>query len=243
MQIIDSSELGLRSARLLFRSSTSSVTVTLFPMIHLGEAAFYEAVYRDAFAHDAVLVEGVRSRALRRMTRVYRWIADDKRIGLVVQPRYPRQADSRAEIIHADLSTDEFERHWRKVPLHIRWLGYVAAPVYGLYQRWFGSRASLAHGHALDDLPSRSETLSWTPEFASYDAAMVDKRDARLIELMGAYIESEPTASRRLAVVYGAGHMRAVIRELSRRGFHCVDSEWMLIFPLQLHRGSNPESA
>jgi hypothetical protein len=119
-------------------------------------------------------------------------------------------------------------------------------PVYALYQRRFGSRASLARGHALDDLPSRNETLSWVPEYASFDEAVVDKRDKRLVEVMGSYLDSNRTALRRLAIVYGAKHMRAVIRELGHRGFRCVNSEWMLIFPLQLQGqalGSNPENA
>lgn len=72
MQLLDSSDLGLRSARLTFRSTGSNVTVTLFPMVHLGEAAFYDAVHKDAGARDAMLVEGVRSPAVTRITRAYR---------------------------------------------------------------------------------------------------------------------------------------------------------------------------
>lgn len=233
MQLIDSSALGLRSARLTFKNANSNITITLFPMIHLGETAFYEAVYRDACAHDAVLVEGVRSLAVRRITRVYRWIEGAEQIALVVQPRHPARANSQATIIHADLSGDEFEQHWRKVPLHLRLMFYMAAPAYALYCRWFGSRSSLAKRLARDDLPSRQETLSWTPEYASFDAATLVARDKRLVEVMGAYIDAAPTEPRRLAIVYGALHMRAVIKELTRRGFHCAKSEWRLIFPLE----------
>lgn len=231
MQLLESSDLGLRSARLTFRSPTSNVVVTLFPMVHLGEAAFYHAVYRDACTHDAVLVEGVRSPVTARVTRSYRWIEGAKPIDLIVQPRLPAQ--SQATVIHADLSGDEFEQHWRKVPLYLRLPLYVAAPTYALYQRWFGSRGSLAKGHSLDDLPRRDETLSWTPEFASIDQAMLVERDKRLVEVMGDYLDAATSEPRRLAIVYGALHMRAVINELTRRrGFHCANSKWMLIFPL-----------
>lgn len=238
MQLLDSSDLGLRSARLTFRSASSTV-VTIFPMVHLGEAAFYDAVYRDAGAHDAMLVEGVRSPVVRRITRSYRWVEGARQIALVVQPRPPAQ--SRAAIIDADLSRDEFEQHWRNVPLHLRSFLYIAAPAYGLYHRWFGSRGALAKGHALDDLPSRDETLGWTPEFASVDEAIVAARDKRLVEIMGDYLDAARSEPRRLAIVYGAQHMRAVIKELTRRGFHCADSAWMLIFssgPAQSH--ANP---
>lgn len=152
-------------------------------------------------------------------------------MGLIVQPETPRSSDVRATIIHADLSGEEFERHWRKVPLRLRVLLYLGAPAYALYHRWLGSRMSLAKGHALDDLPSRGETLSWTPEFAAFDEALLTVRDKRLVEVMGDYLDNAPAEPSRLAIVYGALHMRAVIKELVRnRNFRCTESKWMLIF-------------
>lgn len=160
MQILDSSDLGLRSARLTFRSAGSNVVSTLFPMVHLGEKALYEAVHRDASAHDRILVEGVSSPMTERVTRAYRWIVPSRRIAIVVQPRFSARSLSQATVIHADLSGDEFEWHWRKVPLRLRLLIYVGGPIHALYHRWFGSRATLAKGYALDDLPSREETAT-----------------------------------------------------------------------------------
>ncbi len=202
-------------------------------MIHLGEPSFFSAVYADAFAQDAVLIEGVRSPITMRVTRAYRWIAGSRRLALVVQPQYPAQSVSRAKIIHADLTGAEFENLWKKVPLLLKLLLYVGAPAYGAYQRWFGTRASIARGHALEDLPSRKETLSWAPEYAAFDNAILTARDKRLVEVMDAYLDEPVAEPRRLAVVYGAGHMRAVIRELTKaRRFHAVESDWLMIFPL-----------
>lgn len=233
MQLLDSSDLGLRSARLTFRSSNSPVTVTLFPMVHLGGASYYDAVHKDAGAHDAMLVEGIRSPVATRITRAYRWIEGASRIGLVVQPRTPPQLRSHAAIIHADLPKDEFERHWRKVPLYLRLVLYAGAPLYALHCRWFGSRAKLAKALALDDLPSRAETLGWRPEYETIDEAIITARDQRLVAAMGDYLDRTPAEPRRLAIVYGAEHMRAVVKELvSKRNYRCVKSEWMLIFPL-----------
>lgn len=233
MQLLDSSDLGLRSARLTFRSTGSNVTVTLFPMVHLGGASFYDAVGKDAGAHDAILVEGLRSPVATRITRAYRWIEGASRIGLVVQPRPRAQLFAQATIIHADLSKDEFERHWRKVPLYLKLLLYAAAPLYALHCRWFGSRAKLAKSLALDDLPGRGETLGWRPEYETVDKAIVAARDERLVAVMADYLDAAPAEPRRLAIVYGAEHMRAVVKELvGKRHYRCVQSEWMLIFPL-----------
>lgn len=233
MQLLDSSDLGLRSARLTFRSSNSPVTITLFPMVHLGGASFYDAVHKDAGAHDAMLLEGIRSPVAARITRAYRWIEGAKRIGLVVQPRPSAQSLAPAAVIHADLPKDEFERHWRKVPLYLRLVLYAGAPLYALHCRWFGSRAKLAKALALDDLPSRAETLGWQPEYQTIDEAIITARDQRLVAAMGDYLDMAPAGPRRLAIVYGAQHMRAVVKELvSKRNYRCVKSEWMLIFPL-----------
>ena len=107
MQILESSMLGLRAARLHLKSPNSHRTVTLFPMVHVGEAGFYEQTYKDASSHDVVLVEGVGSEVGRHLTRSYRWI-DTGRLGLVVQPRYPSPEVAGARVVLADLTAEEF---------------------------------------------------------------------------------------------------------------------------------------
>src|SRR5665213_2679733 len=124
MQILEYSPFGLRSVRINLTSPQSGVVVTLFPMVHTGEADFYRKVYEDAFAHDVVLVEGVRSPIVRHITRSYRWFIGSKRLGLSLQPPNPKPDTVHAKIIHADLSAREFDLAWAKVPLWIRWLIY-----------------------------------------------------------------------------------------------------------------------
>ena len=82
--------LGLRTARMVFSSRTSLVSVTLYPMVHVGEEQFYRETYDEAFSHDAVLVEGFRSPVGRNLTRSYRWI-NFKKLGLVRQPKRRRR--------------------------------------------------------------------------------------------------------------------------------------------------------
>ena len=233
MQILESSELGLRSARVTLRSPLSPVEVTLFPMVHLGKPDFYREVYADALSHDLVLVEGVNSPASRRITRSYRWIEGSKRIGLSVQYRPREVKNSRAKIVHADLSGEEFEISWRKVPFRIRMLVYVLAPVFAVHFRWFMSRESLAKKLSMDDLPSRQEILSWNPETAFIDDSLLNDRDRRLVERLSDVLDNHGDV-RRLAIVYGAAHMRAVLRELSRRRFYADSSRWLTIFPFEV---------
>lgn len=233
MQLIESSALGLRSARWTLSSASSDVAITIFPMVHLGDAAFYKVVYDDAGQHDAMLVEGINSPIVTRITRAYRWIEGSKRIGLSAQPRHPLQSMSHATIIHADLSPVEFAQHWRKVPLYQQLMLYAGAPAYALYCRWLGSRASIAKDRTLDDLQSSREILSWSPEWLGFDNAVMRFRDERLVAVMNEYIDAPSVGPRRLAIVYGAKHMRAVLKELTgSRGFRVVKGEWLTIFEL-----------
>ena len=231
MQIIESSALGLRSARLQFINRTSNVTVTLFPMIHIGEPAFYETVYDDAFCHDVVLVEGVNSFVVRRITSSYRWVAKAG-LGLIVQPSYRTAANLPARIVHADLSADEFRSAWRKVPFWLRVLVLICSPIFGLQQRFLSTRQSLARGKSMDDLASRDDILTWDPTIAKLEDCLIEVRDARLIEKLREELALQKNAQKKIAIVYGASHMRAVLAELHKQNFVSSDSRWLTIFTI-----------
>lgn len=226
MQILESSMLGLRTARMLFRNGTSPVSFTLYPMVHVGDEHFYRETYGEAFSHDVVLVEGVRSAVGRNLTRSYRWINFEK-LGLVRQPKTPPQEEVSARIVNADLSTEEFHREWRKVSPLLRFAFLFAAPLYGIYRRLFSSRSSIARKMCLEDLQSSDEILHWSPTFEPVHQSVIHARDKRLIECIAAELDGD--SEKRVAVVYGARHMRAVLRDLAKRGFRCSDASWRTI--------------
>ena len=220
---------GLRTARMVFRSRGSPVSVTLYPMVHIGDERFYKETYAEAFSHDVVLVEGIRSPVGRNLTRSYRWI-DFEKLGLVQQPKTPPQVGVAARIVKADLTTEEFHREWRKVSLFLRAAFLFAAPLYGIYRRLVSSRQSLARNMCLEDQKSSKEILSWSPRFEAVNHGTIHARDARLIERLSAELDGD--AEKRVAIVYGARHMRAVLRELARRGFQCSDASWRTIISI-----------
>ena len=228
MQILEDSMLGLRTARMLFRHRDVPTTVTLYPMVHVGEEGFYRETYAEAFSHDVTLVEGVRSPVSRHLTRSYRWI-DFDRLGLVLQPRKALE-EARSRVVLADLSGPEFAREWRKIPLLLRATFYLLAPLVGLRRRFFASRETIAKDMSMEDRRSADEVLNWTPTFDGVHRAILHTRDERLLECLAAELEAKD--ERRVAIVYGAKHMRAVLRELTRRGYYCAESSWQTIFAL-----------
>jgi hypothetical protein len=229
MQIIEGSLIGVRSARLHFKHPTNPLSVTLFPMIHIGEEQFYRTAYEDAFGHDLALTEGVNSPIGKRITRSYRWILGSKSLDLVLQPRPPAQC--RALIVHADLTAPEFEAEWRKVALWLRLTVYVLAALMGVWGRHNQTRRRLAKVVSLDDAPSLKELAQQGPEMGALTHAILDARDERLLERLREHIDGTNSDRRSIAVVYGARHMRAVIKELtSKQGYMPVQSDWMTVF-------------
>ncbi len=85
----------------------------------------------------------------------------------------------------------------------------------------------------MDDMASREEILDWTEETGFLDRAILDARDACLLESLHTQIEASPKGPFSLAVVYGALHMRAVLRDLiGKHNYRCIGSEWMTVFSL-----------
>lgn len=229
MQILENSILGLRAARLRFVNKQLAVSVSLFPMVHIGDPEFFRTVYEDAFSHDVVLVEGIKSPVVKCITTSYRWI-DKAGLGLVIQPKYPAAETVNAQIVHADLSLEEFHAEWRKVPLRLRAEVLLFSSIIGLKRRIFASRASLSEGMSMEDLKSRDEILSWDPTFAALDHCVLGARDARIVEILSAQIGQSSHKDRQIAVVYGAAHMRTVLGVLKRQNFMLVESRWQTIF-------------
>jgi hypothetical protein len=199
-------------------------------MVHIGEPAFYEATYRDAFAHDVALIEGVDSPIVKRVTRSYRWLVGSRAMaGLIVQPQVEREM-VKGRVVHADLSGREFAQEWRKAPLLVRAIIFLLAPIVGLRRRYSG-RGALAKDLACDDEPSMAELLAMSPETGGLMQAIMTSRDSRLVEKLEAELADPQT--RTLAIVYGALHMRAVVRTLTKsHGYVATGAEWRLVFDL-----------
>ena len=193
MQFVESSMMGVRSARLSLTSRAAGCRVTLFPIVHVGEPKFYELTYEDALAHDIGLFEGVRSPITARVTRSYRWLVGSRSMaGLIVQPRLTA-AEGPARLIHADLTAEEFATEWRAIPRWQRAAIYFLAPLVGLHRRWFSTRSKLAKDMACEDQPTFAGLLAMTPETGGLTQAILHARDGRLLEKLSAIVGSPDT--------------------------------------------------
>jgi hypothetical protein len=227
MQIVERSMLGVRAARQVMQSPDKEVSVTLFPMIHIGQESFYRQVHADALQHDVVLMEGVRSPVTRLITSSYRWIHKEK-LGLIVQPRIA-ESDGKPRIVLADLSGEEFQKEWAKLPLWLKLAVAFVAPIVGVHRRLFATRESLAKAMEQEDLLTSDEVLYFDPRFAALRKTILDARDQRLIQKLSEELDRSSERPREIAIIYGAGHMRAILAELRRRNFRTAGATWQMV--------------
>ncbi len=220
---------GLRAARLAFHHPQTGVEVTIFPMVHIGERQFYKRAYKDAFEHDVVLYEGVRTRRSKLITASYRWL-NLERLGLVVQPS-AAEFEGPARSVHADIAPEELRALWQRMPLWLRALVAFGGPAFGMYGRFTASRDSIAKGMTKDLLRDPDDILDQGDEFEPLRDMISHARDRRLIETLTSELGAA-AHSTRIAIVYGAGHVAPVVRALTRQGFSTRPSEWMTIFSL-----------
>ena len=218
--------MGLRSARLTFEAPDRSLSLTMFPMVHVAEPGFYKQVFDQAYSADRVLTEGIDTPVTRRLTRSYRYMVTRDN-GLVLQAR----ADPRSNPDHtrrADLSPEEFLVLWKKLPLWQRSLVAIGSPVAGLRNRWM-NRAKLAKELEMDDLPDRTTRLMWSPMTQAFDTAILHARDAHLLRVLKEELARAPNGTS-LSLVYGAQHIRAVLQAMPEMGLVWKESTWLTVF-------------
>jgi len=125
-------------------------------------------------------------------------------------------------------------KHWiQNISNAFLILLYGGSIYLGAKNRWFASRESLAKGRSINDLKSRDEIFRWDAEFAAVGNALLKARDERLIECLQIQLNKFQTKGCRIAIIYGASHIAAVLRELRKNGnYRSVESEWLTVFNL-----------
>lgn len=208
MQCVEVSVTGVRSAVITLRRPGTPMCFVLFPMIHLGTPAFYQAVARRLAECDLIVAEGVSGNSVltQALALAYRLPARNRRLGLVTQ-----SIDTSAlavPVMRPDLSARQSRLAWRAVPALQRLAVLCVVPFVALAFSVFGSRRVLARGLAQEDLPAREE--AWLRQSApDLVALVVDKRDALLLDALAAVHEERQADPIAVAVVYGLATSRA----------------------------------
>jgi pheromone shutdown protein TraB len=198
-------------------------------MIHVGTAAYYEAVRAKLEACSVVLFEGVGSPAARTLATAYTLAARRRRLGLVTQRAALPLRSLGKELVHADLRAKEFKARWSTIPWHERLPLLLGAPVYGAWLYLTATRESIGRHLQTEDVSSRDDVLRGESAPGIEDA-LLTRRDSRLVATIAALL-AQPGRDSPVAIVYGAGHMRVVTRFLiDEYQYRVAESEWVTVF-------------
>ncbi len=239
MQIIEHSIIGTRSAVLRLRRPGSQLQFVLFPMLHVASPEFYAAVAQRLRQCDVLVVEGVRGRSVLTwaLTLTYRVMPANKRHGLVLDNIAYRSLG--VELITPDVTTAEFAQGWRAVPLRYRLLVWCAIPFVVVVQFFGGTRWLLSPEVELSDLPSaKDEMYADSDVDGHFERAFGGDRDERLLAALSELIRTRSAERIDVAVVYGAGHVPAIVRGLAdRHGYRPRTAEWLTVLRSKSDRG------
>ena len=228
MQFIESGVIGLRAACHVLRSPEQEPEVCLFPMIHVGSANYYAEVRRRLEKCDLLLFEGVRDFRARILSLSYSIAARSRRLNLVTQRDALVVPLVQQQRIRADVSTEQFAAAWRGVPWYQRLGLLLGAPVFGCWVYLTGSRESIGRRLSTEEVESKRdfEMFESVPELEN---VLSTTRNARLIEEIASALSAK--TAKRIGILYGAAHMRAVSRLLTvKYKYRIVESEWVTVF-------------
>jgi hypothetical protein len=233
VQIIEVSELAVRSAVILLRRRGTPMRYVFYPMVHVAQPSFYAEVSRRLKEVDVIVEEGVHgppSVLTSALTLSYRVARFNRRAGLVEQDLDLDGLD--AVVVRPDISTVEFAAGWRRVPLKHRLMVALVLPLVIVTRLLGGSRAIWSRVTDVEDLPSPSEEAA-SERLPELDAAFGGERDVALLAALSRLHEERSTEDIEVAVVYGAGHVAAVVHALNDRyGYKARSAEWITVVNL-----------
>jgi hypothetical protein len=228
MQIIEVSVVGVRSAVLRLTRRDTPLRFEFYPMVHIGEPAFYAAVTDRLRRCDLVIAEGVGGSTVNTLTASYRLPARFERSGLVEQ--HIPYDEIGVPVRRPDMTAEQFAAGWQAVPWWQRAAVVVAAPLVGLDRLAFGSRRALARDLELTD-------VDWHDEFVDIDSMdelmdlLGEQRDRLLLAELDQIHRRRMHEPITVGVVYGAAHVAPAVhamRALHRYGVR--SAEWLTVF-------------
>lgn len=231
MQIVEATDFGVRAVVLQLRRKGSPLKFTLFPMVHVGTPEYFAEVESRVARCDLAVVEGIRGESTtgRLLTATYRVSTLLDRNGLVLQDL--RLSELGIPLVCPDMTGAELDKGWRRIPLAQRLAVLSQLPVAFLFNAAFATRADLAEHLSVDD-----DTYLTVEDFQSVpdlEELIVDERDRLLVKALADLHERRSGEDIDIAVVYGAGHLPAVIHSLNGLfGYVVRKAEFITIFDL-----------
>lgn len=237
MQIIEVSELSVRSAAIRLRRDETPLEFVLFPMVHFAAPSFYAQVRRRLRGCAVIVSEGVSARSVQAnaMDFTNRHFPHGRQRGIVGQSDEAVLPEG-VPVIRPDVPPAEPSLDLSGVPGLARmakWMGVNLALVTSAHV--ISAALAIAGPRVLCDKDLEVHDFPFTArEEQAADSALshavLDARDSILLLALAEIHERRAEEAITVGVVYGAAHMPAVSNGLADRyGYRPRSAEWMTV--------------
>lgn len=210
---------NLESNKLKFR---------LIPMVHIGEQNFYSEVKEKILECDELIYEGIQGRRTR-LVNGRRKLSE--KLGLVMQNDALNLREIKLKLTHGDYTKEEGEIEWEKVNLFEKLKDRIIDPIklYSLSSNM--TRIKLAKFFMKS---YRENHLAYGPSFdepGTTENFYCAKREEKVLQIIKERIASEMTKDKRIGILYGAGHMNRISRNLiDAYDYHVYNGQFIKVF-------------
>jgi hypothetical protein len=222
MQYLESSVIGLRSAVITLKRRTTPLRFVLFPMVHVAEPAFYAAVEARAGKCALIVAEGAPpgfSPVQERMSKIRKDHLVDQMTGLDLERTgVPVQWEAAPKPART--------RRDQAVAAVVDSAGAVVLRALGRY----GSPLGLPSLEQAGEHDDRWERRAGGRLDRFMQHQVLDSRDAGLVQALGAIHRERYAEQAKVAVVYGAAHIPAVVDYLTEAfRYYAEKAEWLTV--------------
>ncbi|MFK7934575.1 MAG: hypothetical protein AB8G22_13780 [Saprospiraceae bacterium] len=201
----------------------------LIPMVHIGEPQFYDLAKEKIMECDELLYEGLRGGSNIQLFNSREVLG--KQLGLVLQREALKINREEIKMTHADYTAEEYQSEWEKVS----WLEKVKERITRPVKRLHLARNITRFDLAKYFMTSYEEAhLAYRP---SYDEPGTTEnfyyagREQKVFQIIEERMATESNDDKLIGVLYGAGHMNRISRNIiDRYGYHVCQGEFLKVF-------------
>jgi len=223
MQFLESSIIGLRSAVITLTRRATPLRFVLFPLVHVAEQQFYDEVAARARLCQLLVAEGAAARDV----PAQNWMARHHRGHLVDQGAALR-LESLGVPVRWEAEPDTGPRPGSGRPVS-RTADIAGAATIGLIRK-FIDPVDLPGVDQAEAYDQSAESLAgnWFERLLEHNISTV--RDARLLRVLDEIHRDRAAEPVKAGVVFGAGHMPAVVDHLcGQLGYIAAHAEWLTV--------------
>ena len=229
MQIIDSNDFNLRVATYLFEREKTEIVI--IPMFHIGSKDFYRQVSNELEKCDVIIYEGMDLKNIRRLHKSYRRCAS--RLSLSCQSDELNVHALNCKLVHADFTGIDALNEWKNIPLLGRLLFNIFFPLGLLFLAFSETRKSYARTFRNKEEIDSDLWFMKIGKTNSISSFIMDKRNSLIMDNINQQLQVPDVEKRRIGILYGAGHMKAVINYITREhDFKMKDSWFLTVFEI-----------